>query len=157
MAREIARKKAAKEVLPGSLLEEVPPTDLNDTLGTIPRAAIETNALVGPLLRACGNDVGETSSAPGHMRGMSREAYWTWQRGTHVMKDGRGLHFPELSYLSDDSPLMYDMLHPLPILHNVGTTPANSLQNTMAATPINETHPELLSYKEWTSRLVGQS
>lgn len=142
VARELARRTAAKEASP--LVEEVPVRDLKETLGTIPRAALETHALVGPLLRAYGDDAGDSALTPAPMRGMSRGAYWTWQRGTHhVIKDRKGVHFPEISQLPQHTPLMYDMLNPLPMLHNVGTTPANSPYGTTTATPINETHPQL--------------
>ncbi len=136
VAREVARKQAAratialaKEELKGvdHCLPSHPHTTLRMDLSGPDGIGTEGDPrprMVGRL---------QEHRTPVSMRRFSREAHRTWQRGALVITERQAAsmgskghtHFPLLSP-TEETPLMYEMMRPGPMLQSIPATPGDT-------------------------------
>ena len=127
VAKEVARKQAAraaiamtKEGSQKSGPRSHPPVYHEST--TAHPQNVELQDKLSPLWK---HPEMQGPHSPVHVRKMSRESHKTWQRGSEVlMRQRPGLHFPIIA-TAVESPLMYDMMHPGPILHSHTDSPSS--------------------------------
>ena len=127
MAKEVARKQAARTAI--AIAKEDMRRGPHHPGESVP-------ALSGPPVKLGTNSGAWThtntatisTQTPPHVKRISRQAHMSWQRGSETLRESVG-HFPMLP-LSEESPMMYDMMHPGLVCTSRMNTPFSELDSS---------------------------